>query len=460
MARVFFSAAHKSSGKTTISVGVASALALRGKDVRPFKKGPDYIDPMWLGNAAGHPCYNLDFHTQETDEIKSLFIAKTSGSDIAIIEGNKGLHDGMDVEGIDSNAHLAKELDAPVVLVIDARGMTRGVAPLILGMQQFDTDVKIGGVILNFVGGPRHEAKLRNVIERYTDVEVIGAVHRNPDIAMTERHLGLIPSNEIAEAKSHIELIGKTIAEEVDIDKVLQIAGTAPALTGMTANTADKIKNDADIIIAIARGAAFGFYYPDDLEALENAGASLVFFNPESETSLPKCDGLIIGGGFPETRIKELSANKQLLTSIQNAINNGLPTYAECGGMMYLSKSISWNGETAPMVGVVPGNAVMTTRPQGRGYIVLAANDTLPWPGKMAGMDNIPAHEFHYSLMENMGSGHDFSYEVVRGQCLNGRDGFVLNNMLAGYAHMRNTSRSPWVEGFTSFVRAHTHKTG
>ncbi|MDH3335361.1 MAG: cobyrinic acid a,c-diamide synthase, partial [Rhodospirillaceae bacterium] len=145
MSRVFLSAAHKSSGKTTISVGIAAALAARGKDVRPFKKGPDYIDPMWLGNAAGNPCYNLDFHTQETDEIKSLFSVKSAGGDIAIIEGNKGLHDGMDVEGVDSNAHLAKELQAPVILVIDSRGMTRGVAPLILGMQQFDKDIKIGG---------------------------------------------------------------------------------------------------------------------------------------------------------------------------------------------------------------------------------------------------------------------------------------------------------------------------
>ena len=455
MARVFFSAAHKSSGKTTISVGIASALSARGKDVRPFKKGPDYIDPMWLGNAAGHPCYNLDFHTQETDEIKSLFAAKASGGDIAIIEGNKGLHDGMDVEGIDSNAHLAKELDAPVVLVIDARGMTRGIAPLILGMQQFDADVKIGGVILNFVGGPRHEEKLRNVIERYTDVPVIGAVHRNPDIAMTERHLGLIPSNEITGAKSHIELIGKIIADEVDIDKVLQVAENTPALPDVPIQINGTTQ---DITIAVARGPAFGFYYPDDLEALENAGANVVFFDPESGSLLPECDGLIIGGGFPETRIKELSANKQMLKSIQTAINNGLPTYAECGGMMYLSNSISWNGETAPMVGAVPGDAAMTDRPQGRGYIVLAANDALPWPGEMAKMKNIPAHEFHYSLMENMDDNHDFSYEVVRGQCLNGRDGVVLNNMLAGYAHMRNTSKSPWVEGFTSFVRA--HKTG
>jgi len=450
MSRVFLSAAHKSSGKTTISVGIAAALAARGKDVRPFKKGPDYIDPMWLGNAAGSPCYNLDFHTQETDEIKSLFAAKSAGGDIAIIEGNKGLHDGMDIEGVDSNAHLAKELQAPVILVIDSRGMTRGIAPLILGMQQFDTDVKIGGVILNFVGGPRHEGKLRGVIERYTDIPVIGAVQRNPEISLKERHLGLTPSNEIDTAKSHIDLIAKTISSEIDMDKVLQIAKTAPALPSGTNTTPI---NKPDITIAIARGAAFGFYYPDDLEALKNAGANLVFFDPESDKTLPPCDGLIIGGGFPETRIKELGSNTEMLKSINSAIASGLPVYAECGGMMYLSESISWNDESAKMVGAVAGIATMTDRPQGRGYIVLAPTKNIPWPGSIATMKEIPAHEFHHSLMENLPKDWVNSYDTIRGHCIDGRDGLVQNNLVAGYAHMRNTSRCPWVDGFTSFVR-------
>lgn len=450
MSRVFFSAAHKSSGKTTISVGVAAALAAQGKDVRPFKKGPDYIDPMWLGSAAGNSCYNLDFHTQETDEIKSLFATKSAGGDIALIEGNKGLHDGMDIEGIDSNAHLAKELEAPVILVVDSRGMTRGVAPLLLGMQQFDKDVKIGGVILNFVGGPRHEGKLRGVIERYTDIPVIGAVHRNQEIALKERHLGLTPSNEVEAAKNHIQLIAKSITQEVDLDKVVKIAATAPALLP-SIDTAPK--KPADITIAIARGAAFGFYYPDDIEALENAGAKIVFFDPETDKTLPQCDGLIIGGGFPETRLKELGANTDMLKSINSAIASGLATYAECGGMMYLSKSISWNGESALMVGAVSGNSIMTDRPQGRGYIVLAPNKNIPWISAISEMKSIPAHEFHYSLMENLPKDGIYSYTAIRGHCIDGRDGLVINNLVAGYAHMRNTSRCPWVDGFTSFVR-------
>lgn len=450
MGRLFFSAAHKSSGKTTVSLGVAAALSKRGVDVRPFKKGPDYIDPMWLGNASESPCYNLDFHTQNLEEIHALFDAKSAGGGLALIEGNKGLHDGMDVEGIDSNAHLAKELAAPVVLVVDARGMTRGVAPLLIGMKQFDTDVNIAGVILNFVGGPRHEEKLRAVIDRYTDIEVLGAVQRNDDISLTERHLGLTPSNEIPEARELIERIAGVIENEVDLDRLMQIAAKAPGLKPTMA--AAKFPAP-DITIAVARGPAFGFYYPDDLEALQMAGAQFAYFDPETATALPDCDGLLVGGGFPETRLKELEANAALRGAIKTAIKAGLPTYSECGGLMYLSRSISWNGDKAEMVGLVDADAVMTERPQGRGYIVLKAEAGFPWPGELGKMDNIPAHEFHYSKLENMETGHTFAYDVKRGQCINGRDGLVVNNLFAGYAHMRSTARAPWANGFAAFVR-------
>ena len=452
MARIFFSAAHKSSGKTTVTTGFAAALAARGLDVRPFKKGPDYIDPMWLGNASGKPCYNLDFHMQETAEIDALFHAKAAGGDIAIIEGNKGLHDGMDLEGADSNAQLAKQLQAPVVLVVDARGMTRGAAPLVLGNATFDKQVNVVGVVLNFVGGPRHEAKLRAVIERYTDIPVLGAVHRDPAIALTERHLGLIPSNEIPEARALIERIGLAMAEQIDLDRIIELAKTAPALPPACAAAPMAAP---DVTIAVARGPAFGFYYADDIEAMERAGAELVFFDPESATRLPKADGLLIGGGFPEARMKELAANTDLLGEIRSAIAGGLPAYAECGGMMVLARSISWNGERAAMAGVVAGDIVMNERPQGRGYIVVAPTGQHPWQGALAGMDAIPAHEFHYSRLENLEGEHTFSYDVTRGQCIGGRDGLVINNLLAGYAHMRHTSRSPWADDFIAFVRAH-----
>src|SRR5574340_618496 len=224
MPRVFISAAHKSSGKTTLTLGLCAALDARGHAVQPFKKGPDYIDPLWLGMAARRPCYNLDFHMMRRDEIEQQFARTASNARISLIEGNKGLYDGLDLDGSNSNAALAKLLDAPVVLVIDARGMTRGVAPLILGYQAFDRDIRIAGVILNNLGGSRHESKLRAVIEHYTDVPVLGAVPHDPRLQIAERHLGLVPANESIVANAKIKQIGEAIAEQVDLDKLLELS--------------------------------------------------------------------------------------------------------------------------------------------------------------------------------------------------------------------------------------------
>jgi len=227
MSHLFISAAHKSSGKTTLSIGLCAALRARGRVVQPFKKGPDYIDPLWLSQAAGRPCYNLDFYTMARDEIGQTFREQMGGADLGLIEGNKGLYDGLDLDGSNSNAALAALLGAPVVLVLDTRGMTRGVAPLILGYQAFDPKICIAGVILNHVGGARHEGKLRQVIEHYTDVRVVGAVPQARELEIVERHLGLMPSNESREAAAQVERLGARIGSAVDLDAVLAIAAQA-----------------------------------------------------------------------------------------------------------------------------------------------------------------------------------------------------------------------------------------
>src|SRR5512141_1451851 len=226
MNRMLISAAHKSSGKTMVSIGLCAALAARGHVVQPFKKGPDYIDPMWLSQAAGHACFNLDLYLMERDDIVATFAQHSA--EINLVEGNKGLYDGLALDGSNSNAALAKLLDLPVVLVLDARGMTRGIAPLILGYQAFDRDINIAGVILNNLGGSRHESKLRLVIEHYTDVPVIGAVHHDERLQIVERHLGLMPSNESAESEHYIRTIGEVFAERVDLDRLLQLVDKAP----------------------------------------------------------------------------------------------------------------------------------------------------------------------------------------------------------------------------------------
>jgi cobyrinic acid a,c-diamide synthase len=227
MAHLFVAATQKSSGKTTFTTGLAAALARRGMIVQPFKKGPDYIDPMWLGRAAGRPCYNLDFHCMEEAEIIAAFCRRDREADISVIETNKGLFDGVDLQGRDSNAALASLLGAPVVLVVDTLGITRGIAPLVLGYRNFDAGVRIAGVVLNKVGGPRHEGKLRAALEYYTDMPVLGAIGRDRALEIPERHLGLVPANEADAADVMIARLADVVAGQVDLDRLIAAAGTA-----------------------------------------------------------------------------------------------------------------------------------------------------------------------------------------------------------------------------------------
>ena len=387
----------------------------------------------------------------EHGEIAELFNTRSADADISIIEGNKGLYDGLDLDGSNSNAALAKLLHTPVVLVLDARGMTRGVAPLILGYQAFDEDINIKGVILNNLGGYRHEDKLRKVIEHYTDVEVIGAVHHNPQLDIEERHLGLIPSHEDASWQHKIDTLRQTIEDQVDMDALLKIADEPTAdhhepVTGAT------VKHKATVDIGIIENAAFGFYYPDDLEAFEQAGADLIPVDNLSDATLPRLDGLFIGGGFPETHMRALENNSSFRKQLSQAIEQGLPVYAECGGLMYLARSISWHDETHEMVGAIPADVIMEPKPQGRGYVQLRETGAGIWPGK--GTQTIAAHEFHYSRFINLPKDARFAYQVLRGTGIDGRhDGFIHKNMLACYTHQRNTRNNNWVERFVDFVR-------
>lgn len=451
MPRLLISAAHKSSGKTTVSLGLCAALAERGRYVQPFKKGPDYIDPMWLGLAAGRPCYNLDFHTMSPDEILQAIDRHERNADLALIEGNMSLYDGLDLDGSNSNAALARLTRTPIVLVLDATGMTRGIAPLLLGYRDFEADIEIAGVILNQVKGQRHEGKLRAVIEHYTDIPVIGAVHRNPGLVIDERHLGLVPSNEATAARARIREVGHIIAGQVDIDRLLALAGTTPLAAASPAAAGEPGHTPA-VRIGIAQDAAFGFYYPDDLEAFARAGATLVPFDTLEDSALPDVDGLFIGGGFPETCMAQLEANTAMRTALRSAIENGMPAYAECGGLMYLARSLSWNGSRHDMVGVIPGDAVMHARPRGRGYVQLAERPAAPWPGAPAGA-SVAAHEFHYSTLENLPDDLAFAWNVERGSGIDGRhDGIVLHRLLACYSHLRDTGQHHWVPRFVRYV--------
>ena len=458
MAHFFISAAHKSSGKTTLSIGLCSALRERGLAVQPYKKGPDYIDPLWLTLASGRPCLNLDFFTMRREAIVSQFSRLMEHAQIGLIEGNKGLYDGLDLDGSNSNAALAALLDAPVILVIDACGMTRGIAPLILGYQAFDRDIRIAGVILNKVGGSRHEAKLRRVIEHYTDIPVIGSVHRARELELVERHLGLMPSNEAPEAEAKILAMGRCVAAQVDLARIVDIAGTAQAPRPVMADAAAlDARAPADVRIGYPRDRAFGFYYPGDLEALEKAGAELVAFDTLTDTRLPAVDGLFIGGGFPEAVMTELEANSAMRADIRAFVESGGPLYAECGGLMYLARRLTWGSRTCDMVGVIPGDVCVHERPQGRGYVRLKETPQHIWPrlDDVPEAQVIPAHEFHYSALDNLDSEPTYAFEVLRGTGIDGRhDGLVYKNMLAGYTHLRATGDNPWPQRFLAHVRA------
>ena len=449
--RLLISAAHKSSGKTTLSLGLCAAFHRRGLAIQPYKKGPDYIDPMWLGLASGRSCENLDFYLMQPAEIRARFAQRARGADLAIVEGNKGLYDGLDLDGSNSNAALAKLLGLPVILVIDARGMTRGIAPLILGYQAFDSQVNIAGVILNQLGGSRHEAKLRAVIEHYTDIEVLGAVHHDPSMGMVERHLGLIPANEASGAAAKIDAIASLVAAQVNLDRVGEVAASATPF--MAPSGVFPALPAPDVRIGYARDAAFGFYYPGDLDALRVAGAEIIAFDTLKDARLPAVDGVFIGGGFPEVHMQSLESNHTLREDLRRAIDAGMPVYAECGGLMYLTRSLSWHGQRCEMVGVLPADTVMHERPQGRGYVRLRPTGPGLWPSPAPA--EIRGHEFHYSSLANVSPDLEYAYEVVRGTGVDGhRDGIVYKNTLACYSHLRDLESNHWAARFVAFVRA------
>lgn len=458
MQRILISAAHKSSGKTTLSLGLCAALTVRGLKVQPYKKGPDYIDPMWLSRASNQDCHNLDFQTMTDDEMLATVSHYSEDADISLIEGNKGLYDGVAVDGSNSNAAVAELTQTPVILVIDTVGMTRGIAPLLLGYQAFNRNITIAGVILNKVGGPRHEKKLRDVINQYTNITVVGAVPRLEELNITERHLGLIPSNEAANTDEVISKIAAVIEKHVDLDSLLKIASSSGPLPASSYEI-NKVQKPVTLKVGVARDAAFGFYYPGDFNAFRAEGVELVEFDTLHDENLPDVDALFIGGGFPESWMNELEKNVSLRKQIKDRIEKGMPAYAECGGLMYLCKSVTWEGNHSEMVGVIDANIIMNKRPQGRGYVCLKRTRDFLWTNKHPVNEQISAHEFHYSGFEDLDKidsnpAIKYAYEMKRGSGISGlHDGVVYKNLLANYAHLRDTSRFHWVSEFVEFIR-------
>ncbi|MEE8484854.1 MAG: cobyrinate a,c-diamide synthase [Nitrospinota bacterium] len=455
--RVVISAAHKSSGKTVTSIGLLASIAETGVKVQPFKKGPDYIDPMWLAAAANAQCHNLDYFMMGWENVEAVFKRNAAKAELSVIEGNKGLFDSIETDGSGSTANLARKLKAPVILVVDASRITRGIAPLLLGYKTFEPDTGIAGVILNKVNSARHESKLKAAIEKYSDIPLLGCIRKTADMEIMERHLGLIPVKEDARLLPVIENIRRHVSYSLDVEKVIEIARNAPKLSAYNATA--KNVSGRPVNIGVMMDRAFTFYYPENLEALQNEGARIVPVNSINDSRLPDgLDALYIGGGFPETLMEELERNEAMRMDVRLAVENGMPVYAECGGLMYLGKSISWNsktngntnGKTRRMAGALDFDIIVRKKPKGHGYMELENTGKSPF---VKGSGKIRAHEFHYG--EVVGLNHsDFAYNVLRGNGIDGKhDGIVYKNTLASFAHLHHLGCRNWAKSFVSFAR-------
>jgi cobyrinic acid a,c-diamide synthase len=381
------------------------------------------------------------------EQILDSFRQHTQKAQGAVIEGNRGLFDGMDADGSCSTAELAKLLQAPVILVVDGSMVTRTAAAAVLGCQHLDPEVAIQGVVLNRVAGPRHEEMLKTTIERYCRVPVVGAIPKLKGDDFPERHMGLVTALEHPEAREAILSRIQVVERYLDLEKVLAIANQAPPLTWETVYPRKRAsKAYRQPTIGIIRDSAFQFYYPENLEALERRGASLVTINALQDTFLPELDGLYIGGGFPETHAEQLAANDQLRKGLRSAIEDGLPVYAECGGLMYLGRNLEIKGNTYPMVQALPMDFQLEKKPQGHGYTELEVVNRNPFYPVGT---TLRGHEFHYSRVTRFDlSPESLTFAMRRGSgILDRKDGVCYKNILATYSHVHAIGTPEWAEG-------------
>ncbi len=472
--RLMIAAPQGRSGKTTVAIGLCAALRQKGLKVKPFKKGPDYIDPSWLTAASGISCGNLDPFMFDRPTLMKGFQKASNGADITIIEASMGLYDSSCEDGQGSSAWLARQLQTPIILVVNCARMTRSTAAMVHGYQDFEHGTHIAGVILNNVGNARHESTIVKALEHHCGLPVLGALPRDELLSIRERHLGIVPLQEQAEAAAMIDRIGSIFKEHADVDHILNIARESVGLLRFARNdNVNPVTDNGDPVIArsappdvIARSAAtkqsdsrvtigvladkaFTFYYPENLEALEQAGAHLVYIDSFKDNRLPEIDALYIGGGFPELYAEELEANAGLRQSIKAGVESGLPVYAECAGLMYLCNAIIQDGRAFRMCGVIKSNILIEKKPQGHGYVVAEVTGDNAFFGKGS---LLRGHEFHHSRLVST-EGLKFAYKVNRGHGVDGHnDGIVYKNVLAAYTHLHAWAVPDWAVNFVKLA--------
>ncbi|MFK5952041.1 MAG: cobyrinate a,c-diamide synthase [Desulfobacterium sp.] len=469
-------------GKTVISLGVAAAWRDIGINVAPFKKGPDYIDAGWLSKAAGRSCYNLDTFMCSTDQAKKTFHKNSAMADIAVIEGNRGLYDGIDIQGRTSTAEIAKLLNLPVILVLDCTKSTRTMAALLLGCIHFDPHVNIMGVILNRVAGKRHENKVKDNIKQFCNIPVFGSVPKLKSEDFPERHMGLVPSAEHELAMESIKAAARVARKHIDLDGLYRACinaskvqtavpssathnalcekcrQTAPISCHPTiTSTSPKKENTATLqtapiphlprknrpVIGVIRDSAFQFYYPDNLESLEESGAILQEISPLKASNVPSVDAIYMGGGFPETHAAQLADNESFRNQLKDLAMKGLPIYAECGGLIFLGKSLTLDGVTYPMADILPISFGLSKRPVGHGYTQVRVIQDNPFFPKGT---LIRGHEFRYShIIDIEYQEKEMAFAMERGKgIIDKKDGFCRYNVLGTYTHTLSSCASSW----------------
>ncbi len=441
------------SGKTLAAIGLIAALRRRGISAAPFKKGPDYIDPAWLARAAGRDCYNLDTYLLEKPSIIASYLSNNADCDLAVIEGNRGLFDGVDVEGTHSIAGLARMLGVPVILVADCAKASRTVAAMVRGCQVFDPELALAGVILNRVAGERHRSVAAGAVERYCGIPVLGAIPRMTGLDLAERHLGLLPVAEHPSPDGIVEALADEFGRSVDIGAIIGIADRHAYPPLECRQEAPRAAADTDgPSVGVFRDGAFSFYYPENIAALAERGARIVYIDSMKDARLPAVDALYIGGGFPETHAALLSANRSLMDDVRGASRRGLPVYAECGGLVYLSESIEAGGISYPMAGVFPLRFALSRRPEGHGYTRFRADRDNPFFPREA---VVTGHEFRYSRLVGASGEFTTAFSMERGTGLaGGRDGIIRDNTLGTFCHTHALGRDvTWPAALVAMAR-------
>ena len=451
--RIVLAGTQSGVGKTTLSIGIMAALKKRGFSLQPYKVGPDYIDPSFHSFVTGNKSRNLDSWMLPEKEIQYLFGKNAMDKDLAIIEGVMGLYDGHGSQGHQgSTAHVSKILRSPVILIINGSGMAASAAAQVLGYKLYDREVDIQGVIINQVSGEKHYQILKDAIERDVRIPCIGYMVKNSKVELKSRHLGLIPTVELDGLQSKIDQVAEMVEKTIDLDAIVEIASKAEKIHYEGTHN---LFRGSPVNLGVAMDEAFHFYYEDNLELLRELGANLIFFSPLRDAKLPEnLQGLYIGGGFPEVFGEQLQGNKGMRESIHQAVREGLPTYAECGGLMYLTKAIfDLKGQRYEMVGVLETEAKMTEKLQRFGYIDIHIEkgtilSSQPYQTK--------AHEFHRSRVEE-NSGLVYAYRVEKHRNGELQDawkcGLVKENVLAGYGHIHFYSNQSLAKDFVESCR-------